>query len=65
MSQAMLIELGLLDGKSACTSVGNANQWADKDKNIIQFDYDADKEADEWWQREGGTVLRTDMLARM
>ena len=27
----------------------NSNQWADKQKNMEQFSYDADEAADNWW----------------
>ncbi|KAG9119519.1 hypothetical protein FRC07_005418 [Ceratobasidium sp. 392] len=32
---------------------GSANQWADKGKNKIQFSYDADAAAEEWWREVG------------
>lgn len=32
---------------------GNANQWADKRKNVVQFSYDAELEAEKWWQEIG------------
>ncbi|QRV81381.1 FAD-binding domain protein [Ceratobasidium sp. AG-Ba] len=32
---------------------GSANQWADKTKNKIQFSYDADEAAEEWWRDVG------------
>ena len=32
---------------------GNANQWADKSKNIAQFSYDAEVEAEKWWAANG------------
>ncbi|KAG8741018.1 hypothetical protein FRC10_003441 [Ceratobasidium sp. 414] len=32
---------------------GSANQWADKGKNKIQFSYDADEAAEEWWRDVG------------
>ena len=35
---------------------GNANQWADEDKNVAQFGYDADEAVERWW-REGGEKL--------
>ena len=35
---------------------GNANQWADEDKNVVQFGYDADEAVERWW-REGGEKL--------
>jgi len=36
---------------------GNPNQWADQTKNIKQFSYDADLEAEKWWEEEGEQVL--------
>ncbi|KAG0701265.1 FAD/NAD(P)-binding domain-containing protein [Suillus ampliporus] len=38
-------------------SARNANQWADKEKNTIQFAYDADDEAEEWWRKHGHTLM--------
>ncbi|KAI0702382.1 FAD/NAD-P-binding domain-containing protein [Cerioporus squamosus] len=35
---------------------GNANQWADEDKNVAQFGYDADEAVERWWE-EGGEKL--------
>ncbi len=35
---------------------GNANQWADEDKNVAQFGYDADDAVERWW-KEGGEKL--------
>ena len=32
---------------------GNPNQWADRTKNHIQFDYDAYAEVDRWWASGG------------
>ncbi|KAG9082634.1 hypothetical protein FS749_003946 [Ceratobasidium sp. UAMH 11750] len=32
---------------------GSANQWADKEKNKVQFSYDADAAAEEWWREVG------------
>jgi salicylate hydroxylase len=32
---------------------GSANQWADKAKSKIQFSYDADAAAEEWWREVG------------
>ncbi len=34
-------------------SVGSTNQWADEKKSRIQFGYDADEAAAQWW-RDGG-----------
>ncbi|KAF9236355.1 FAD/NAD(P)-binding domain-containing protein [Melanogaster broomeanus] len=39
------------------SSTGNANQWADKGKNRIQFGYDADEEAEKWWQEHGNSSI--------
>ena len=61
MREAMLIELGASDSASP----GYANQWVDKEKNAIQFDYDADMEANAWWEQEGEHMLRSSTLARM
>jgi hypothetical protein len=36
---------------------GNPNQWADKEKNMIQFGYDADKAVEEWWDARGKETL--------
>ena len=41
---------------------GNPNQWADKAKNVKQFSYDADAEADKWWREEGERSLWTEVL---
>ncbi|KAF8748730.1 hypothetical protein RHS01_10611 [Rhizoctonia solani] len=32
---------------------GSANQWADKAKSKVQFSYDADAAAEEWWREVG------------
>ena len=37
--------------------IGNANQWADKKKNIEQFSYDADAVAEQWWEEYGRDEL--------
>ena len=37
--------------------VGSANQWADEKKSRIQFGYDADEAADEWWREVGQRKL--------
>ena len=36
----------------------NANQWADRKKNQIQYGYDADAEVEKWWIAEGERQLR-------
>jgi hypothetical protein len=33
---------------------GNPNQWADRTKSKVQFDYDAYAEVDRWWSTGGG-----------
>ncbi|KAH9979482.1 hypothetical protein BGW80DRAFT_1164422 [Lactifluus volemus] len=33
---------------------GNPNQWADRTKSKVQFDYDAYAEVDRWWMTGGG-----------
>ena len=35
----------------------NANQWADKQKNVNQFSYDADAVADLWWEEHGKVTI--------
>ncbi|EPQ53357.1 FAD/NAD P-binding domain-containing protein [Gloeophyllum trabeum ATCC 11539] len=32
---------------------GNPNQWADRKKSEVQFGYDADREAERWWEEVG------------
>ena len=44
---------GSNDGAKAPENIGNANQLADKAKNIVHFSYDADAEVEKWWS-EGG-----------
>ncbi len=43
------------EGKRAADEklAGSANQWADEDKNIAQFAYDADAAAERWWAEVG------------
>ncbi|KAJ6588589.1 hypothetical protein B0H19DRAFT_1100201 [Mycena capillaripes] len=40
-------------GPSVDSSAGNANVWADRTKNRIQFCYDAEAEAERWWKTSG------------
>ncbi|KAI0066032.1 FAD/NAD(P)-binding domain-containing protein [Artomyces pyxidatus] len=42
---------------SAADHVGNANQWADVQKSIEQFSYDAELAAENWWKENGKAVL--------
>ncbi|KAG2136059.1 hypothetical protein DEU56DRAFT_913139 [Suillus clintonianus] len=59
MRAAMEDALRVVRGeKSTLASAGNVNQWADKEKNTIQFGYDTDEEAEKWWrnqERAGGS----------
>ncbi|RDX40070.1 FAD/NAD(P)-binding domain-containing protein [Lentinus brumalis] len=43
------------EGKRAADEklAGSANQWADEDKNMAQFAYDADAAAERWWAEVG------------
>ena len=41
---------------------GNPNQWADRTKSQVQFDYDAYAEVDRWWTSGGGRA-RIEALA--
>ncbi|KAG1725404.1 uncharacterized protein EDB91DRAFT_1168325 [Suillus paluster] len=43
--------------RSTFNSAGNSNQWADEEKNTIQFGYDADEEAEKWWRKHGHTLM--------
>ncbi|TFK46276.1 FAD/NAD(P)-binding domain-containing protein [Heliocybe sulcata] len=43
---------------------GNPNQWADKKKSQAQFGYDADREAERWWE-ENGRGLEEKMLSKL
>ncbi|EPQ51650.1 FAD/NAD P-binding domain-containing protein [Gloeophyllum trabeum ATCC 11539] len=65
MKQAMRIELG--QEPSGETLEGNANQWADKSKNVVQFSYDADEEVNRWWAEHGEEVLsvRSSLASKM
>ncbi|KAI5118405.1 hypothetical protein M0805_002857 [Coniferiporia weirii] len=38
---------------------GNANQWADRRKNVEQFSYDADEAVEGWWVEEGEAMMRS------
>lgn len=52
------------DGKQVVDPThGNANQWADKEKSRMQFGYDADVEAENWWAEHGERTIEP--LARM
>ncbi|KAG1777936.1 hypothetical protein EV702DRAFT_1179173 [Suillus placidus] len=37
--------------------LATANQWADKKKSAIQFGYDADEEAENWWLMNGDKLM--------
>ncbi|KAH8105299.1 FAD/NAD-P-binding domain-containing protein [Cristinia sonorae] len=54
MRKAMEMELRLLRGEQAeDVTLGNPNQWGDKTKSEIQYGYDADKAAEDWWEETG------------
>lgn len=54
MRAAMEVSLKEVRGERCDGSTsGNANVWADKEKNIAQFSYDADEEAEKWWREKG------------
>lgn len=38
-------------------SFGNANQYADKEKSVMQYAYDADEEAENWWVQQGKILI--------
>jgi salicylate hydroxylase len=50
MRAAMAAEL---EDKPIQFSDGNPNQWADRSKTRVQFDYDAYSEVEQWWA-DGG-----------
>jgi hypothetical protein len=37
---------------------GNSNQWADRTKNRVQFDYDAYAEVERWWTTGGRQSIK-------
>ena len=54
MREAMEAELrSLKDGVIKHRALDNPNQWADKTKSYVQFAYDADAEAERWWNEVG------------
>ncbi len=46
-------------------SAGNANVWADRTKNRIQFCYDAEAEAERWWRTSGSWIIGESLAARL
>ncbi|KAJ7173105.1 hypothetical protein C8R43DRAFT_1209402 [Mycena crocata] len=44
-------------------SAGNANVWADRTKNRIQFNYDAEAEAERWWITSGQRWKNSELLS--
>jgi salicylate hydroxylase len=48
MRAAMAAEL-----ESTAIPDGNSNQWADRSKNSVQYDYDAYAEVERWWESGG------------
>lgn len=54
MRTAMEMELRLMRGEKAeDVTLGNQNQWADQTKSGLQYGYDADAAANEWWEKTG------------
>lgn len=39
------------------SEMGNPNQWADRQKNLEQFRYDADQAVEQWWRSVGEREL--------
>lgn len=53
MRTAMEASLHELQGGGDADDFENSpNLWADKARNAVQFDYDADVEVDKWWQEQ-------------
>lgn len=48
---------GSKDGGHRARNQANANQWADRRKNLEQYGYDADAAVDHWWESEGEDQL--------
>ena len=60
MRRATAVELRRIrEGRAAGEDAlsGSANQWADEDKNMAQFAYDADEAAERWWAEVGQKQL--------
>ena len=51
--QAMLAAMEAEKNADEGSTIGNPNQWADKEKNRVQFGYDADETAERWWAENG------------
>lgn len=62
MRAAMEVELAKIhsgsEEKTEFAGEGNSNQWADRRKNVEQFGYDADEEAEHWWREKGERICR-------
>ncbi|EJU02716.1 FAD/NADP-binding domain-containing protein, partial [Dacryopinax primogenitus] len=54
MCRAMEAELS----GEALEAEGSQNQWADRKKSRVQFGYDAEGEAERWWNEEGKQDLQ-------
>ena len=58
MRESMQYFLGEQDReKMLYDSSGNANQWADQQKNKRQFNYDSELDAENWWEENKHIVL--------
>jgi salicylate hydroxylase len=59
MRRAMKISLREANGEpSMDDSSGNANQYADKEKSHMQYAYDAEEEAENWWVQQGSKMIQ-------
>ncbi|TFK22615.1 FAD/NAD(P)-binding domain-containing protein [Coprinopsis marcescibilis] len=51
MKEAMEVERRELNGEDISNNAGSSNLWADKERNKVAFDYDADEEVEKWWKQ--------------
>ncbi|KAM5531760.1 hypothetical protein V8D89_014572 [Ganoderma adspersum] len=63
MRKAAEHELRGAGASAVALSEGSANQWADERKSRVQFGYDADKAAEEWWREVGEERMEKGGLA--
>ncbi|KAJ7177494.1 hypothetical protein C8R43DRAFT_1084622 [Mycena crocata] len=55
--KSMRLAMTQLLGSGGSDHRGNANMWADKQRNLEQFSYDADEAVNRWWLSEGAATL--------
>lgn len=58
MEYSKRLEAGSVVDNDGGVGKGNYNQWADPQKNMEQFAYDADEEAERWWREKGERICR-------